>query len=109
MHEHSIGDRCRWDADHAAFARDKALLSWRHCMDSRWAVELEPHWLAPREKMLWGGIWLDGIVVACSGAAPTWDEAFSLLVAGYLRAIALERSTATRSTSLTARPAEALR
>lgn len=92
MYEHSVGDRQQWDADYAAFARDKALLSWRHRMDSRRVVQLEPHWLSHNDTILWGGVWLDGIVVAASGAVPAWDEAFSLLVAGHLRAIALERS-----------------
>lgn len=91
MVEASIGDRRQWDADYAAFARDKALLSWRHGMDSRHAVQQEPHGLLHHETVLWGGVWLDGLVVAASGAAPDWDEAFSLSVAGYLRALTAER------------------
>lgn len=95
LYEHSVGDREQWDADYAAFARDKALLSWRHQMDSRKVVQLQPHRLSHEDTVLWGGVWLDGIVVAASGALPAWDETFSLLVAAHLRAIALERSVGT--------------
>src|SRR3954471_131706 len=28
VHEHSVGDRSRWDADYAMYARGKAELSW---------------------------------------------------------------------------------
>ena len=48
------------------------------------------------EGTLWGGVWLDGIVVAASGAMPPWDEAFSLWVAGNVRALAYQRAIAAR-------------
>ena len=62
--EHSIGDRARWDVDYADYARRKALLSWRHRMDSRRLQLLEPHRLSTDDAVLWGGVWLDGLVVA---------------------------------------------
>jgi len=92
LYEHSIGDRAQWDADYAAFARAKAALSWRHGADSRTVAQLRPHCLSQGETLLGGGVSLDGMVVAASGAVAQWDEAFALQVAGYLRAIALERS-----------------
>ncbi|MDH0868144.1 hypothetical protein [Mitsuaria sp. GD03876] len=84
--EHSIGDRAHWDVDYADYARRKALLSWRHRMDSRRLQMLEPHRLTDDDSQLWGGIWLDGLVVAASGAFPIWDECFSMMVAVQLRA-----------------------
>ena len=92
LHEHSFGERSRWDVDYAAFARAKAELSWRHGIDSRRLQMLEPHRLVRGESRLWGGVNLDGIVVAASGAEPIWDEAFALQVAGYLRSLAWLRS-----------------
>jgi hypothetical protein len=93
LHEQSLGaPRERWDVDYAAYARDKARLSWRHAMDSRRLQLLAPHLLAGDDSALWGGIWLDGLVVAASGAMPWWDEAFSLMVAAHVRAIAFERA-----------------
>jgi len=84
--EHSIGDRAKWDVDYADYARRKAWLSWRHRMDSRRLQLLEPHRLSDDDALLWGGVWLDGLVVAASGAFPIWDECFSLMAAVQLRA-----------------------
>jgi len=88
--EHSIGDRSRWDVDYADYARRKAALSWRHRMDSRRLYWLAPHLLRADEEPLWGSVWLDGIVVAASGAFPIWDECFCLMAAAQLRALAWE-------------------
>ena len=93
LYEHSVGPRAHWDADYAQFARDKARLCWRHRMGGRQLVLMEPHRLAHDDSLLWGGVWLDGLVVAASGALSSWDEACSLMVAAHLRAIALDRST----------------
>ncbi|NIM41733.1 MAG: hypothetical protein GTN84_11615 [Hydrogenophaga sp.] len=94
LYEQTLGrqDRTTWDADYATYARDKAALSWRHGMDSRRLQLLEPHRLGAEDHLVWGGVCLDGIVVAASGAMPQWDETFSFWVAGALRAIAYERA-----------------
>jgi len=96
LYEHSIGDRGRWDVDYADYARRKARLSWRHGMDSRRLQLLEPHRLRGDDSLLWGGVCLDGIVVAASGAFPIWDECFSMLVAVQLRALAWEAADKAR-------------
>lgn len=89
--EHAIGDRARWDADYAAFARAKAQLCWRHRSDAHATQALQPHRLHAGETLLWGGVCLDGIVVGVSGAIPWYDEAFATAVAANLRAIAKRR------------------
>ncbi|KQY79726.1 hypothetical protein [Pelomonas sp. Root1444] len=86
LYEHSFGDRDRWDVDYADYARRKARLSWRHRMDGRRLQLLEPHRLHADDALLWGSVWLDGLVVAASGAFPIWDECFSLMAAAQLRA-----------------------
>lgn len=96
LFEQSIGDRARWDVDYAAYARDKARLSWRHARDSRRLQLLEPHRLLEGDSLLWGGVWLDGIVVAASGAQAIWDETFALGVAASLRALAWEAAERAR-------------
>ena len=95
--EHSVGERERWDADYAGFARAKARLSWTHGLDSHGLQTLRPHLLRPGDSLLWGGVCLDGIVVACSGAHPWYDEAFATAVAAALRALAKERHAAARA------------
>jgi hypothetical protein len=74
LYEHSIGDRARWDADYAAFARAKAELSWRTRSDN------------PK-----GAVWLDGIVVGASGELEPFDQAFAGAVAMCLRALARQQ------------------
>lgn len=94
--EHSIGDRSKWDANYADFARAKAKLGWEHQADSHRVQTTYSHCLRPGDTLLWGGVFLDGIVVAASGAHPWYDEAFATCVAAYLRAIAKQRATARR-------------
>lgn len=89
--EHAVGDRDRWDADYAAFARAKARLAWESGMDGHRLQSALPHRLAEGDTLLWGGVCLDGIVVGVSGAFPWWDEAFATAVAANLRAIAKRR------------------
>ena len=92
--EHHIGDRSRWDADYAGFARAKARLAWESGMGSQALQALQPHRLRVGDSLLWGSVWLDGIVVGVSGAEAWWDEAFATAVAANLRAIAKERQAA---------------
>lgn len=86
--EHALGDRQRWDADYAAFARAKAALAWRERTDSAQVQQRLPHRLRASDSLLAGAVWLDGIVVAVSGAYPEFDEAFALAIAAQLRALA---------------------
>lgn len=94
LYEHSLPSREHWDADYAAYARDKARLSWRTGMDSGIVATHAPHLLREGDTLLAGGIVLDGIVVAASGANGWFDEAFARSVACLLRAVAAERRAA---------------
>ena len=85
--EHPIGDREKWDADYAVYARAKAGLCWRHGMDGAVLQATRPHLLRQGETLLWGGVNLDGIVVGVSGAFPWFDEAFATAIAANLRAL----------------------
>lgn len=92
--EHSIGDRSRWDADYAGFARAKARLSWETGMDGSLVQALQPHRLKAGDTLLWGGVCLDGIAVGVSGAFPWYDEAFATAIAANLRALCKARHAA---------------
>ena len=61
-------------------------MAWRTGMDAHLVQELRPHLLGAGDTTLWGGIVLDGIVVAASGANAWYDEAFAGTVAMFLRA-----------------------
>ena len=88
LYEEAFGDRSRWDADYAAFAREKARLSWINRCDGHVVQHVLPQLLQPGDTVLIGGVYLEGIVVAASGAFPTYDEAFAATVAVRLRALA---------------------
>lgn len=88
LYEHAVGDREKWDADYAAFARAKARVAWRTGMDGHMVQELRPQMLTARDTVLWGSVVVDGIVVSCSGANAWYDEAFAGTVAMCLRALA---------------------
>ncbi|WP_292454869.1 hypothetical protein [Methylibium sp.] len=94
--EHAVGDRTRWDADYAGFARAKARVSWRSGQDSHRVQTSQPHALREGDSLLWGSVCLDGIVVAVSGAHPWYDEAFAMCIAANLRAIAKGRHAKAR-------------
>jgi hypothetical protein len=76
LHEHSVGDRSKWDADYAAFARGKARESWTTRADN------------PK-----GAVCLDGLVVGASGAFEPFDQAYAGTVAMCLRALSRHRSS----------------
>ncbi len=88
LYEHAVGDTRKWDADYRGFARAKAQVSWKTGMDGHMVQALRPHLLEAGDTTLWGGIVLDDIVVAVSGADPWYDEAFAGTLAFCLRAIA---------------------
>ncbi|OWW19773.1 hypothetical protein [Noviherbaspirillum denitrificans] len=88
LYEYSVGDRSKWDADYAGFARAKARVAWRTGMDSHLVQELRPWLLEPGDTVLWGTAVVDGITVGVSGANPWYDEAFAGTVAMCLRAVA---------------------
>ena len=88
LYEHAVGDRQLWDADYAAFARSKARLSWRLQRDSHLTLACRPHALTDGDSLLAGGVCLDGITVAVSGAEAAFDIAFATAIAANLRALA---------------------
>lgn len=86
--EHAVGEPDRWRADYAGFARAKARLAWEQGRDAACAQATRPQALRRGDRLLWGSVCLDGIVVGVSGAEPWWDEAFATAVAANLRALA---------------------
>jgi hypothetical protein len=100
LYEYAVGDRSKWDADYAGFARAKARVAWRNGMDAHKVQELRPHLLTAGDTLLWGSVAVDGIVVGSSGVHPWYDEAFAGTVAMCLRAIAKARGAAARKEHL---------
>lgn len=96
LYEYSVGDREKWDADYAAFARAKAKVAWQAGMDSCAAQAFRPWLLEAGDTTLWGSAVVDGIVVGASGLQAWYDEAFAGAVAMCLRALAKGQAEAAR-------------
>lgn len=94
LYEHAVGDRARWDADYAAFAREKARVCWRTQRSGHEVRAIAPHLLQATDTGVWGGVWVDGIAVGVSGADPWFDEAIAGSLAYCLRAVAKKRALA---------------
>lgn len=77
--------------DYAGFARAKARLSWENKMDSSVVQATRPHVLRQGDTLLWGSVYLDGVVVSVAGANPWFDEAFATSIAANIRALAKQR------------------
>ncbi|HVK95712.1 MAG TPA: hypothetical protein VM571_13410 [Noviherbaspirillum sp.] len=100
LYEHAVGDRSKWDADYAGFARAKAQLAWRTGMDAHAVQECRPQLLTTGDTVLWGSVVVDDIVIGVSGANPWYDEAFAGTVAMFLRALAKAGIAEARTGSL---------
>ncbi|HEX5391952.1 MAG TPA: hypothetical protein VFW68_01635 [Rhodocyclaceae bacterium] len=90
LYEQGFGDESSWDADYRSFARGKARLSWSHGADAHMLQSLLPHSLRGGDTLLWGSVYLDGVVVGASGALPWFDEMLAGAVALAIRALAKE-------------------
>ena len=94
LYEQAVGDREKWDADYAQYARGKARMSWRTGLDSHQVQEIAPHRVVQDDTTVWGSVCVDGIVVGVSGAQPWFDEAFAGAVAHAFKAITKARALA---------------
>lgn len=92
LYEHAVGDRNDWDADYAKFARDKARVCWRTGRDGHYVRHVAPQLLRRSDTGIWGGVWIDGVVVGVSGAQPWYDEAIAASIAHFLKAVAKARA-----------------
>ena len=100
LHEYSVGDRSKWDADYRAFAVAKAQVAWKYGMDAHQVQEQKPWLLEQGDTVLWGSVVVDGITVAASGAHPWFDEAFAGAVAMCLKALAKRGAARAREQGL---------
>ena len=79
----SIGDPNDWEHDYKSIALSKAEKSVRTGMAT---AKLGPQYLLDADTVFWGSEVLDGIVVACSGVEPYYDEMVSMWIAATIRA-----------------------
>ncbi len=87
LYETSVGTRENWPSEFDKIARSKALQLWRG-QNTDGNTDVMPHLLFPGDTPKWGGVKRHGIVVACSGVQPYFDQMISGWVADALKAFA---------------------
>jgi hypothetical protein len=86
------GDQSLWTYDYKKLALSKFEITARNSLPSRLIQETMPE-LAGKEgdTYFWGSCIDGGIVAACSGFIPEWDEVFSKTIVAICRALVSEK------------------
>lgn len=89
--DESFGNPDLWEHPYNKIAQSKFEITVRTGQPTRIIQQITPELVGePGDTFYWGS-WIDGgIVVACSGVQPYWDEAFSKIIVAIIRAIVTE-------------------
>lgn len=83
-----LGSPDEWPAPYDDIAIGKFDLTVEHQMPTREIQQMYPELAEGEGNTYYWGSWIDGgLVVACSGVDPEWDEAFSKMVIAIMRAM----------------------
>lgn len=83
-----VGKREDWKAPYDDIAENKFNLTAEHQMSTRKLQLLYPELAEGSGNTYYWGSWIDGgIIVACSGVDPEWDEALSKMGCAFVRAM----------------------
>lgn len=87
-----VGERDDWAGPYDEIAESKFSLTAETGKPTREGQLLYPELMeGPGNTYYWGS-WIDGgIVVACSGVDPEWDEAFSKMGCAFVRAMVTKK------------------
>lgn len=90
LYEYSMGDREKWEYQFQAIARAKCYMSWRTGMSTQMLQVRAPHLLQKCDTVFYGSAVSDGLVVACSGVQPFYDQMISHWVLEACRALCIQ-------------------
>lgn len=90
LYEYSIGDPEKWEFPFKKIARSKCYLSWRYQMPTQVIQARAPHLLGSDSTLYYGSAVSDGLVVACSGVQPYFDQMISSWVLEACRALCIQ-------------------
>tara|TARA_B100000745_G_scaffold70949_3_gene42502 strand:- start:13868 stop:14326 length:459 start_codon:yes stop_codon:yes gene_type:complete len=85
--EASVGNKSDWPHEFDEIARSKARQLWRG-QNTDGNTDSMAHLLFPGDTPYWGGVKRHGIVVACSGVQPYFDQMISGMIADAIKAFA---------------------
>lgn len=84
----SIGNPEDWEHRYDEIAESKFNITVRTSQLTRIVQQVTPELAGEVGDTFYWGSWIDGgIVVACSGVQPYWDEAFSKVISAMVRAL----------------------
>lgn len=87
LYQRSVGNTDDWPRPYNEIAYKKARQLWRG-QNSDGNTDIQPHLLVPGDTIFWGGVKRHGIVVACSGVQPYFDQLISGVTADFIKALA---------------------
>lgn len=90
LFQHSFTDPSGWENPYNKFALKKAEVTWRTGLSTRVIRECTPHLLVKGDTRYGGSVNVNGIIVACSGVQPWFDEMFAGIEAMLLQGFANE-------------------
>jgi hypothetical protein len=85
--EMSFGNKEVWSGQYDSIARCKALQLWWD-QNEDGLTDIVAHLLFPDDTRYWGGVKRHGLVAACSGVEPYFDQMISGMTADALKAVA---------------------
>lgn len=91
LYAKDIGDTDNWEYDYSGIAMGKAKLCLREKCDSEVVKNERPFRYQPGDPPFSGGVYVQGLVVACSGVEGYFDQMFACWIAAGCRAIATHR------------------
>lgn len=91
LYQYSFGDPNSWERDYMKLALGKAEVCLREKCDSGTVVTERPFCLQEGDPPFMGGVYVQGLVVACSGVEGYFDQMFARWIAAALRAISTHR------------------
>jgi len=98
IHTFNLLDPCTWPGAYKEHAESKFALTVKHQKPTREIMSLTPELAEGKDVTFYYGSEIDGgIVVACSGVDPEWDEALSKIAVAVIRAMVTKKVTIEKS------------
>jgi hypothetical protein len=98
VHRFNILDPSAWPGEYKEHAESKFALTVKHQKPTREIMSLFPELAEGKDNTFYYGSEIDGgIIVACSGVDPEWDEALCKIAIAVIRAMVTKKVTIEKS------------
>lgn len=90
VYDYAHTDPSTWEFPFKEIAWHKCFQSWRSGMSTHEMQTRAPHLLEHGDTVYYGSVVQDGLIVACSGVQPYFDEMISAMVLAACRALCIQ-------------------